>query len=279
MNLNATEIYPVKIWHGNVLDDESEFTQDDIINLQDVIENLSPDTHGNLQKPQSPPAHTDTGLFLQPVRTIEKIKDIFHDAVISLHEHTYPQFKGKLKVYDSVARGFVLNHNTTINDTMSNHPWSYTAVLVCRTPENLEPGQGDLVFIDPLPTSDRNDKHGISSNKLGTIAVFPGWLKYRLSPISKEQGTYDTVMLLVMNAMVVHTQNEEALKEEIKQYQVESAIPREEMLISEEGDVHQLGAISDTPSEVDISEIQDVTDTDIGVYAPRNPGEVDVDKF
>jgi hypothetical protein len=214
MILEKTDIYPIKVYHGNVLDDPN-FEERDIIDLQDVIENLSPDTHANLQNPQSMPAHTDTGLFLNNVSALNKIKEIFHDCCLTLHEDKFPNFKGKLKIYDSIARGLVINHNTTVQETMSNHPWSYTGILVCRVPENLPNGQGDLVFIDPLPASDHNDQHGINSQK-GNLVIFPGWLKYRLRPIKLEQGTYDTVMFLVMNAMVTHVTTEEHLKQEIE---------------------------------------------------------------
>jgi hypothetical protein len=214
MILERTDIYPIKIYHGNMLDDPN-FEEQDIITLQDVIENLSPDTHSNLQRPQSMPAHTDTGLFLNNVAALNKVREIFHDCCLTLHEDKFPNFKGKLKIYDSIARGLVINHNTTVQETMSNHPWSYTGILVCRVPDNLSKGQGDLVFIDPLPASDHNDQYGINSEK-GNLVVFPGWLKYRLRPIQIEQGTYDTVMFLVMNAMITHTTTEEHLKQELE---------------------------------------------------------------
>jgi hypothetical protein len=249
MILEKAEIYPVKIYHGNVLEDPS-FEEKDIHVLQDVIENLSPDTHSNLQKVQSRPAFTDTGLFLNNVEALNKVKEIFYDCCITLHEDKFPQFKGKLKVYDSIARGLVVNHNTTVQDTMSNHPWSYTGILVCRVPDNLPAGQGDMVFIDPLPATDHNDQFGITSKK-GNLAIFPGWLKYRFRPIQYEQGIYDTVMFLVMNAMVVHTTTEEHLKTEIEKSR--NSIfkdPHSEQV----DDLMQLGPSPSNPGEIDIGD-------------------------
>lgn len=210
MRLEKTDIYPTRVYFGNVLQ-ESDITENDIINIQDVIENMSPNTHANLHKPQSRPATTDTGLFFDNVACINKVREVFHDCCISLHEDKFPNFKGHLKIYDSIAKGIVVNHNTTVQETMSNHPWSYTGILFVRVPPNLKQGDGDVVFQDPLPTSDYNDQHGLFPIK-GNIAIFPGWLKYRFRPISVEQGTYDTIMMLVMNAMVVHTTTEDALQ-------------------------------------------------------------------
>jgi len=247
MILEKTEIYPVRLYFGNILDD-GNITENDLITIQDVIENLSPDTHTNLHKPQSRPAITDTGLFYDNVAAINKVKKLFHDSCISLHEDKFPQFKGKLKVYDSVARGVVVNHNTTVLETMSNHPWTYTGILFCRVPPNLGQGMGDVVFQDPTPASDYNDLHGLFPVK-GNISIFPGWLKYRFRPISIEQGAYDTIMMMVMNCMIVHTITEAELRAEQEKRNAE-ADPH----AAKVNELFQLGPQPKNPGEVDIGE-------------------------
>jgi hypothetical protein len=249
MSLEKAHIYPVEISHGNVL---AEFGDEAMIAFQEIIENTSPDTHGNLQKPQSEPAITDDGLFMHEVGSIKQLKEMFEQQAIELHESKFPNLKGKLRIYDSVAKGIVINHNTTVQQTMSNHPWTYTGILVCRVPPNLPRGQGDVVFIDHSPVSDLNDTYGLVTEK-GNMTIFPGWLKYRLRPISLEQGTYDTVMMIIMNTMIVHeTLNEHVEKETEKWRQEYNISSGDELDID---DLDHLGPSNTNPGEIDIGEI------------------------
>lgn len=206
MSLEIFNLYPTKIYSGSFV---NAFTNDQFARLQELVENLSVDTHSNLLKPQSLPAKTENYLFLyKNHKEIQEIKNIFEQTCIDIHESKFPSFKGKLHVYDSVCTGVIINSLTTIQDTMSNYPWHYTGIAVIRAPENLPSGQGDIVFQDPLPVSEFGDAAGIVAQK-GNIAIFPSWLKYRFRPVSFKENENDTVMLLVMNAMIVHERYEE----------------------------------------------------------------------
>jgi hypothetical protein len=206
MNLSLADIYPLKIAHGNL---SSTFTRDEFISIQDAIENTSHETHDRLNKPQSLPAVTDDGLFLHPShKALVKMKEVFYESCIEIHEAKFPHLKGKFNVYDSVCKGLIINSKTTVQDTMSNYPWHYTGIAIVRAPDDLPPGQGDIVFIDPLPVSEKGDAAGITA-KIGNMTIFPSWLKYRLRPIAFQEHQYDTVMMLVMNAFVVHDRLED----------------------------------------------------------------------
>lgn len=250
MSLQKAHIYPITISHGNVLEDIGE---DGMIAFQEIIENTSPDTHGNLQEPQSEPAMTDDGLFLHDVNSIKQLKKMFEDQALAIHEETFPNLKGKLRIYDSIAKGIVINHNTTVQQTMSSYPWTYTGILMCRVPPNLPQGQGDVVFIDPKPVSEVNDSYGLVTEK-GNMTIFPSWLKYRLRPISLEQGTYDTVMMIIMNTMITHETLDEHVERETEKWKQEMGNP-EPMSNFDVDDIDHLGPTNANPGEVDIGEI------------------------
>ena len=206
MSLAISDIYSTKIYSGSFVD---TFTNDQFMRLQELVENLSVDTHPNLLKPQSQPAKTDQFLFLyKNHKEIQEVKNIFEQTCIDIHESKYPSFKTKLHVYNSVCTGAIINSLTTVQETMSNYPWHYTGIAFIRSPENLPNGQGDVVFIDPLPVSEQGDIAGITAKK-GNIAVFPSWLKYRFRPVAFKENENDTVMILIMNAMVVHQRYED----------------------------------------------------------------------
>ena len=254
MNLSLADIYPLKIAHGNL---SSTFTRDEFISIQDAIENTSHDTHDRLNKPQSLPAVTDDGLFLyKSHQALSRMKEIFHESCIEIHEAKFPHLKGKFNVYDSVCKGLIINSKTTVQDTMSNYPWHYTGIVIVRAPENLPRGQGDIVFIDPLPVSEKGDAAGINA-VLGNMTIFPSWLKYRLRPIAFQEHQYDTVMMLVMNAFVVHDRLEDHQARENTRVQQ-----------STEAQAFQLGP-STQWEEVELG----VKDQD------QKPGEFDIGKF
>ena len=254
MNLELTDIYPVKIAHGTLI---SSFSRDDFITLQDAIENTSHETHDRLNKPQSLPAVTDDGLFLHENHVaLARMKKIFHESCIEIHESKFSNLKGKFNVYDSVCKGYIINSKTTVQDTMSNYPWHYTGIVIVRAPEKLPSGQGDIVFIDPLPVSEKGDAAGIKS-VLGNIAIFPSWLKYRFRPIAFQEHQYDTVMMLVMNAFVTH--------ERLEDFQAKE---KNSLSSNAEASAFQLGPTGQR-EEVELH-IQD---------GDQKPGEFDIGKF
>ena len=247
MSLEQAAIYPINISYGSLSDKWEDST---FIKFQDIIENTSPDTHANLQKPQSEPAVTDDGLLLHDVLELKELKEIFEKECLRIHDETFPTMKGRFQVYETVGKGIVVNHNTTIQQTLSNHPWNYTGLFVVRVPPNLKPGEGDVVFLDPKPVSDVNDQFGLTVEK-GNIAVFPSWLKYRFRPLTLEQGTYDTVMYIMMHTMIVHKTLDSHVAEEREKWMEEMGTPNE-MQSLDVDDVDQLGPSNTNPDETDI---------------------------
>lgn len=205
MILTLADIYPTKVAQGSLID---TFTREEFISIQDAVENTSFETHERLHKPQSLPAVTDNRLFLHRHAALTRMKFEFETGCIAIHEEKYPYLKGKFSIYESICKGVILNSKTTVQDTMSNYPWHYTGIAIIRAPENLPTGQGDIVFVDPLPVSEKGDQSGITA-KLGNMAIFPAWLKYRFRPIAWQENEYDTVMMLIMNAFVVHERLED----------------------------------------------------------------------
>lgn len=201
MNLNPSDIYPTRIYSGNV---SEYFFENDFLQFQDLIENSSHHTHENLKKYQSLPATTNNALFEQSnSESLRKLKKLFEEFCLKLHGEKYPNMSDKLFVHESVCKGLVVNKMTTVQPTQSFYPWHYTGVLIVRTPADLDPKEGGITFIDPTPVSDINDQYGIISKK-GNMSVFPSWLKFRFTPITNQSNENDTVMMLIMNCFLTH---------------------------------------------------------------------------
>jgi hypothetical protein len=258
MNMELIDIYPVKI---ATYDLKQILTVDEFVSLQDAVENTSADTHERLKKPQSPPAVTDSTLFMNENHTaLMKIKKDFHESCIALHESKFPNLAGKFHIYDSICKGIVVNSMTTMQDTMSNYPWHYTGIAIVRAPDTLPEGQGDVVFIDPLPVSEKGDQHGVIA-KRGNMTIFPSWLKYRFRPIAYQETEYDTVMMLVMNSFVVHERLEDFAAKERAAYRGEES----------EAPLFQLGPTGDRG------------DTELTIEPPSNDSDasdgIDIGRF
>ena len=85
------------------------------------------------------------------------------------------------------------------------------------------------------------------------MTIVPGWLKYRFRPISLEQGTYDTVMMVIMNTMIVHETLQEHVEKETEKWREEyNVTPADHVDVD---DLDQLGPSNNNPGEIDIGEI------------------------
>jgi len=202
MSLNPSDIYPVRIHSGNV---QESFFENDFLSFQDIIENSSHEQHSNLRNYQSLPCVTSKTIFTDhgDSEHVRKLKKMFEESCLGLHADKYPKMRDKLFIHESICQGLVLNKMTTIQLTQSFYPWHYTGVFFVRSPEDLDPAEGGITFIDPLPVSDESDTFGIMAKK-GNIVIFPSWLKFRFSPIKFQSHENGAVMMFIMNCFITH---------------------------------------------------------------------------
>lgn len=203
MKFEKVALYPTIVNCGFVED----FNEKDYTLIQDAIENRLRNKD-QMETIHSDPGYTDEGLFLITEGPFPKLKEMFENIALEMHEELYPALKGKFTVLDSMCRG-VAFRQTTHDTVHCNVPWHYSAIFIAKSPAGLKHPEGSITFLDPRPYSAEVDLYQLEPKK-GLLVVFPSWQRHVVNAIKSMD---EVVMMLHMHVMFIHDVN---LKEKVK---------------------------------------------------------------
>jgi hypothetical protein len=194
MKFDQVPLYPTTV-HCGVADDLSD---SDFVYIQDAIENRLRNKE-QLKEIHCDPGYTDEAFFGITQGAFPKIKQLFEETALAMHEELYPGLKGKFKILDSMCRGVVYNQNT--HDTPHcNVPWHYSGIFIAKSPKNLNYPEGAITFLDPRPYSAEINLYQLES-KRGVFVIYPSWQRFEVNAI---KSVNDTLMMLHMHIMFLH---------------------------------------------------------------------------